>query len=395
MNDAAQEARPADPACGSGPEEQLRFGDGRVPARTRPSDLTSWRLKRSIEVFRADSGSVLLLRSGVADDFILERPRPTDLVVLECLRAGWVDEQQLRSHLIANRLNADDLASSLIELEAVGLTERREQELLSATEQERFDRQLVYFSDLGTGALPPQAMQSALNESSVAILGCGGLGSWVACGLACAGVGSMLLVDDDRVELSNLHRQLLFGEPDIGTLKVTAAKAALMRHSPTVRVATSSERVSGTSDVGKLLADVDFFVLTADWPQFELPRWVNAACLRAKTPWISAGQFLPKVRIGPMVVPGSACLVCLEHAAKRQYPLYDELSSRPRESPVAATLGPACGLIGSLMAMEVIHYLVAGAAASIGQVLTLDLRTWQVHTDRVEREPQCPSCGAG
>ena len=96
-------------------------------------------------------------------------------------------------------------------------------------------------------------IQRRIGDATVAILGCGGLGSWAAAGLACAGVGSLVLIDDDRVERSNLNRQLLFGEPDIGRPKVDSAAEALRRHRSDLDVRAVSERIDGPEGLRDVL----------------------------------------------------------------------------------------------------------------------------------------------
>jgi molybdopterin-synthase adenylyltransferase len=153
--------------------------------------------------------------------------------------------------------------------------------------------------------------------------------------------------------------------------------------------------VRGPGDVPELIDGADAVVLTADWPMYELPRWVNDACLAAGVPWISAGQAPPLVRVGPMYVPGrSACLECQERAARRAFALYDELATWRQANPtVATTLGWASGLVGSLLAGEVVHLLTAVIEpATVGAAITIDLRTLQTTHERVARDPRCPAC---
>jgi molybdopterin-synthase adenylyltransferase len=134
---------------------------------------------------------------------------------------------------------------------------------------------------------------------------------------------------------------------------------------------------------------------TADWPPFELSRWLDAACWPRGVPRIVAAQFPPHVRIGPTYVPGrTACLDCQERAARREYPLYDRLVAfRASRPAVAATLGPASGIIGTAIAMDVVHHLTGIAEpATAGSGLLLDLRDWSITRHPVERDPACRRC---
>jgi bacteriocin biosynthesis cyclodehydratase domain-containing protein len=273
-----------------------------------------------------------------------------------------------------------------------------DEQLLSSQQRRRYDRQLIYFSDLAAPGTSGEALQRRLGDAKVVILGCGGLGSWAACGLACAGVGSLVLIDDDRVELSNLNRQILFAEAELGQPKVDAAARTLAAYNSELKLAPVRRRVRGPSDLADVLDGADLLIATADWPPYELQRWVNRACLDAGVAYISAGQFPPLVRVGPMVLPGSsACQECLERQTRRGFPMYDEVTAEiSKKPPRAATLGAASGVVGSMLAMEAVHLLTdASRPASVDTALILDLRTMRLSKERVRRDPACPECGSG
>jgi hypothetical protein len=127
-------------------------------------------------------------------------------------------------------------------------------------------------------------------------------------------------------------------------------------------VLTMSHRVEGPADLVAPVDGADALVLVADWPPYDLARWVNEACLARGVPFIAAGQLPPLLKIGPTYMPGrGACLACHERHVRRDFPLYDELAEcRRRDPPSATTLGPASGAIGTLLALEVMH-LLAGS----------------------------------
>jgi bacteriocin biosynthesis cyclodehydratase domain-containing protein len=401
VNDAeGQEAR-ARRAGRPGPEVRLSTGGGRAVATAARSSSppVRVRLKRSLELFESPEGPVYLLRSGAKADFWIEEPTSSDRLILRRLARGYVTEQELSALLQEEDVHpTGDLACALAELENGGLLERELPEpLLSPRELQRYDRQLIYFADIAPAGTSDQTLQRRLRDARVALIGCGGLGSWTACGLASAGVGSLVLVDDDRVELSNLNRQLLFREADIGHLKVEAAAAALRAYDSDLVVEPVVQRVSSPQEIAAIAAGSDLLVVTADWPPFELPRWVNRACQRTATPYITAGQFLPVVRVGPMVIPGhSACVECVERFARRAHPSYEFLSGRDSTgAPPAANLGAPAGIVGSMLATEAVHLLIgAGEPASVGRALVLDLREMRLEVESVERDLACPECGA-
>jgi bacteriocin biosynthesis cyclodehydratase domain-containing protein len=381
------------------PEGRLKAGGGRAVTSTArpPGPLPRFRLKRSLELFESPEGPIYLLRSGARADFWIERPAPSDRTILRSLAGDYAGEAELGELLAQEGGRSEDLADGLAQLEEAGLLDRELSEpLLSARELERYDRQLIYFADIAPAGTSDQELQRRLGCARVALIGCGGLGSWTACGLASAGVGALVLVDDDRVELSNLNRQLLFREADVGRLKVEAAADALRAYDSDLVVEPVVRRMVSSEEISAIAAGADLVVATADWPPFELPRWVNRACQRTTTPYITAGQFLPLVRVGPMVIPRrSACVECVERSARRAHPSYQRLSGRDSAgAPPAANLGAPAGIVGSMLATEAVHLLIgAGEPASLGRALILNLRGMRLSLEPFERDPDCPECG--
>ena len=178
---------------------------------------------------------------------------------------------------------------------------------LPAAVAARFDRQLPYLAELGA----PAEMQRRLRDATVAIIGCGGLGTWALGGLACTGVGNFILVDDDTVEPSNLNRQILYVDADIGRPKVACAAEWVARFAPGTNVVAQQRRVASVADVAPLARDADVVVMLADDPPYVLERWVNAACQVAGTPYIACGQATPLMKVGPLVRPGADRLLRL------------------------------------------------------------------------------------
>lgn len=351
-------------------------------------------LRPSVEVFPASSGDVYLLSPG-EPDLVVRRPDAADRALLGLLAGHTTTLDE-----VAGRLEAEGLEIEPAELEGkvtallragVARWEEPSASSLSAPERERYDRQLPYFAEWGH----PGDAQRALREATVVVLGCGGLGTWVLGALACAGVGGFVLIDDDSVELSNLNRQILFTAEDLGASKVERAAAWVGRFDPSARVRTVSARVEHPDD---LLAELDgatAVVLAADWPPYELVRWVDEACRSARVPYLTAGQVPPILKIGPTYVPGStACFACHERRMRAEYPLYDEIAAlRTANSGSETTLGPASGVVGTLVALEVMHLLVGRPAATEGRALIVDMRTLETRWEAVERDPECPACG--
>jgi bacteriocin biosynthesis cyclodehydratase domain-containing protein len=358
------------------------------------------RLKRTVELFAASDGALYLMRGGGEAEFVIDAAGGREHALLGMLREGAGSAGELAARLVDAGHDASEhaVAEALDELAGVGLLEERAgvaEHLLGAEQADRYDRQLAYFADMAPGRAAQ--LQLRLGRARVAVVGVGGLGTWTAAALACAGVGHLVLVDDDRVDLSNLNRQLLYRRADVGRRKVDVAAEALSAFNPALAVTALARRVDGEAAAAQVVAGASFVVDTADSPPYAISRWLDAACMRAGVPRISAGQFPPRVRIGPTYLPGrTGCLECQERAARRAFPLYDELADLRRAEPtVAATLGPASGLVGSVLGMEIVHHLTGLAApATLGAGVTIDLRDLSLEWESVERDPACPRCGA-
>jgi bacteriocin biosynthesis cyclodehydratase domain-containing protein len=328
-----------------------------------------------VELFPASDGTVYVLRPGESD-LALRGLDDTARRVLAALGPAPLRTADL----------GVEAAPVLAGLEAAGV-------VMAAREAEppspRHERQEPYLAALGL-------TQRRVREAGVVVLGCGGLGSWTVAALASLGVGRITIADDDTVEPSNLNRQILFAEADVGARKVDCVARWAKAFDSSLTVVAHPERVRSAADVEALLDGADALVQTADWPPYELNRWVNAACIARRVPFISAGQVPPLLRVGPCYVPGrTACFACHERRLRAASPLYDELVAHRREhgGDPAVTLGPSSGLVGTLVAGEVLHLLAdPGAVATAGRALLLHMRTLEARWEPVARDPSCPAC---
>jgi bacteriocin biosynthesis cyclodehydratase domain-containing protein len=348
------------------------------------------RIKRTTEWMETPEGDLYLLRPSGGADVHIEKPDPDGRALLEAL-----DGTRQRAEL-EEAFGAEAVGDLLAQLEELGLVEDgADDDLVADRVIDRFDRQLRYFSDVTTGPVPSQC-QSRLEAARIVVLGVGGLGGWSALSLACCGIGEMLLIDGDAVERSNLNRQVLYAEADIGRPKVEAAAERLSAFNSAMGLETVGERVEGQAAIAELIDGYDIVIDAADWPAHEIEQWVNSACFEARIPYITMSHFPPIARVGPLYVPGeTGCFACQVAAYRRAYPLFDVAIEQRRAKPSpAATLGPACALIGGQVGLDVMHFLTGLAEPStqgVGHIY--DLRTMKVETEPVVPEPGCPVCG--
>jgi bacteriocin biosynthesis cyclodehydratase domain-containing protein len=289
----------------------------------------------------------------------------------------------------------EQVESLVVQLSELGLGEdASDDELIAPETRERFDRQLRYFSDVASEQTPSEC-QSKLDNARIAVLGVGGLGGWSALALACCGIGEMLLVDFDTVEISNLNRQVLYREGDIGRPKAKLAAERLRTFNSAMRLEVLEERLDSEAAVAVAIAGYDLVVNAVDWPAHDIEVWVNSACFSSGIPYIAMSHYPPIARVGPLYVPGeTGCYSCQEIAYKRSYPLYDVAVDQQRAKPSpAATLGGACALISGQISLDVMHHLTGLAKPStLGVSHLYDLRTMETTQEPVVPEPECGVC---
>lgn len=349
------------------------------------------RIKRTTERFEAPEGDVYLLRPSTGGDIRIGEPSEEDRRLLAALD-GSRTVAELNEEFGADAVG--DALSQLGQLEAI--EDAEDDERVPAAERARYESQLRYFSDVGGRELPPSECQRRLREARVAVLGVGGLGSWAAWSIACCGVGEIWLIDGDRVELSNLNRQIFYTEADIGLLKAEIAGARLRAFNPAGRYTATTRRLESKVEIADFIDGADVVIDAADWPAHDIEHWCNAACFELGIPYITMSHFPPVARVGPLFVPGrTGCYACQEAGYRREYTHFDAMVEqlRGRPSP-SATLGPACGLIGGLVGLEVMHLLTGLAEpATLGVAQMYDLRTLKVKSEPVVPDPDCPLCG--
>jgi adenylyltransferase/sulfurtransferase len=247
--------------------------------------------------------------------------------------------------------------------------------MLSDDELLRYSRQIML----------PQwdvAAQEALKRSRVLVVGLGGIGCPVAMYLAAAGVGELVLADFDTVDVSNLQRQLLYTEADVGARKAEVAAAKLVQQNPHIAVRALTATLDA-DNLPAILAGVDLVVDGCD--NFSTRDAVNVACVQAGKPLVSAAAIGLSAQLAVFDArqPASPCYRCL-------YPDADEAAAACAESGVLATV---VGVVGTLAATEALKIL-----ANLGRPLVGRLWLWEADTAimrslAVPRDPACPVCG--
>lgn len=224
--------------------------------------------------------------------------------------------------------------------------------------------------------------QQRLERAHVVLIGLGGLGCASAGYLAGAGVGRISLIDNDRVESANLHRQLLFRQADIGQLKCDAAAATLRQLNPDVELQALSERAT-PDNLDHLLASADLVLDGSD--NFATRYAINRACLARSIPLVSASAIGLRGQVMMLAghLPDSPCYACV-------YP--SDTKAADENCSNAAVLGPAVGLAGTLQAARALQWLLELPGAEPGVLWQIDLSRHSPRAVTLSKDPVCPEC---
>lgn len=225
--------------------------------------------------------------------------------------------------------------------------------------------------------------QQAILDSSVLIVGVGGLGSPAALYLASAGVGHLVLADGDTVDLSNLQRQILHREAHAGMAKVESGRLSLASVNARTRVEVIAERLAGER-LEQAVAQATVVLDCCD--NFATRHAINRACVRHRKPLVSgaAVRFDGQVSVYDLRKAGSACYHCV-------FPEGEDVEEM--RCAVTGIFAPLTGIVGTLQAAEALKILAGCGEPLVGRLLLIDALSMNLRTVRYGRDPACAVCG--
>ena len=250
-----------------------------------------------------------------------------------------------------------------------------EQPLTLTPEQvKRYSRHII-MSDVGSKG------QRALMSAKALIIGAGGLGSPSAIYLSLAGVGTVVIVDFDVVELSNLQRQILHHTADVGRSKVASAVDNIKAYNPDVNVVVHETRLE-SGNAMEIISQYDLVINGAD--NFATRYLVNDACYLLNKPLVD-GSILIFDGQATVFLPGEGCYRCL-------FPKPPPPGMVPNCAE-AGVLGALTGLVGSIQATEALKYFLGIGESLSSRLLLIDALSMSFREVRLKRNPNCPLCG--
>ncbi|MEM9247692.1 MAG: HesA/MoeB/ThiF family protein [Pseudomonadota bacterium] len=249
-------------------------------------------------------------------------------------------------------------------------------ETFSETELERYARHIVLRELGGPG-------QKRMRDAKILVIGAGGLGAPVLQYLASAGIGTIGVIDDDVVSNSNLQRQVIHRDQDIGIPKVFSAQAAMKAQNPYVQVRPYNRRL--TEEIAtELISEYDLVLDGSD--NFETRHLVNRVCVAAGVPLVAGALSQWEGQISVFdPAQGAPCYACV-------FPTIPSEGLAP-SCAAAGVLGPLPGVVGAMMAVEAVKTISGAGTPLRGQMLFYDALDGDTRRIAIARDPRCPVCG--
>jgi molybdopterin/thiamine biosynthesis adenylyltransferase len=270
--------------------------------------------------------------------------------------------------------------------------------LLDEYELGRWGRNVNFFGSYSRLADNKFRRQRRLLDAHVTLLGLGGLGCHLLQDLAALGVGHVRVVEFDRVELSNLNRQVLYRDGDIGQPKIDLAVERIQAFNPRMEIEKIPRRLGSTEDVLAAVDGADLVISVADRPKMEINHWVNEACVRADVPLVTGGLDTQRLVYFTMIPGVTGCIECWRLGVFRTDDVSAALLAEKRERQIGgdnAAFVPLVTMTTGLLLGEAVRLLTGiappVAAGKLVQVRFDDYET-SVH-ETWDRLPDCPVCG--
>lgn len=300
-----------------------------------------------------------------------------------------VDQEDLRS-----------VAQDLIRYRLVESPDAFETTSLSDHDRNRFSRNIDFFGSMAAVGENKFSSQEKLRAARVCVLGCGGLGTHILFDLVALGVHHLTILDFDKIELSNLNRQILYKESDIGMPKVETARRRLLEFNSHLDITAHETRLESAQDVARVVSGHDIVICVADKPANYMADWLNEACVQEGVPFISGGLDVRR-SVFYSVVPGSSgCGACWLTSARNKSSLVNSISTMAKQHDITYRHpGPALvtlvAVTAGMMVSETVKILTGCQPPQLTNKLKeftfddLDVGIAEVW----QQNPDCPVCG--
>ncbi|MCW5589338.1 MAG: ThiF family adenylyltransferase [Legionellales bacterium] len=268
----------------------------------------------------------------------------------------------------------------------------------SPYEIERWERNIEFFGAYTSSSHNKFNYQKKLQNTKVTLLGLGGAGSHILYELAALGIHQIQAVDFDKIELSNLNRQIIYDESDVGLRKVDIAKRKIKAFLPNAKLNFINIKISSNDDVSNIISGQEFVISVIDQPRNQILNWVNQACINEKVPFI-CGALDWKYCFFYSVIPGkSGCIECWKNSARESGTLF--LDFIENDNFVSSripniTIAPLVSILTGLMLSEFIKITTDILAPNaLGNLIVYDFQSNKLLVKETwEKMSSCKICG--
>lgn len=270
--------------------------------------------------------------------------------------------------------------------------------LLDDYELSRWERNLNFFGAYAGLADNRYELQARLRDCRVTLLGLGGLGSHVLLDLAAIGIGYVRVMDFASVELSNLNRQILYRDADLGKPKVGLAIERVREFNPVIEIQPVTRSINSGEDALAVITGTDIVISVIDRPEAEIRSWLNEACVSAGIPLLTGGLEAQRAVYFAVLPRETGCVECWRTQAARDDPVSAAMLEERRARGIGGDNAAFCPLVAmaaALLTSELVR-LVTGIVPPIagGRLMELGFSDCQLNeSERWERRADCPVCG--
>ena len=305
-----------------------------------------------------------------------------------------------RRHPCTTEAAIQQVAKDLIQHRLLEVPTALQSTSLSTHDRSRFSRNIDFFGSMMAADENKFTYQEALRCARICVLGCGGLGTHVLFDLVALGIHDLTILDFDSIELSNLNRQILYKESDIGSTKVDTAKQRLLEFNSHLHIRTHATRIASSQQLADIVAGHDLVICVADKPANYMADWLNEGCVQQQVPFISGGLDVRR-SVFYSVVPGvSGCGACWLTSARSKSATVNCISTMAKQYDITyqhpgPALVPLVAVTAGMMVSECVKIITGCQPPQLTNKLkefTFDdlgvgiAETW-------ERRPDCAVCG--
>lgn len=293
-----------------------------------------------------------------------------------------------------------DVEDAIEQFDAAGFlldASRDAEGILDDYERRRWERNVNFFGSYAGLGDNKYALQGKLRDCHITLLGLGGLGCHLLLDMAAMGVGHVRVVEFDRVELSNLNRQILYRDGDIGQEKLGLAVSRVREFNPRIDIEPVARKLASTEEAVELVTGADLVICVADRPKMEIINWVNEGCVQAGVPLITGGLDTQRAVYYTMIPGVTGCVECWRQQVVAEDPVSSALLQEKRDRQIGgdnAAFGPLVTMTTGLMLGELTR-IITGIAPPVAAGRLMQLRFDDYAFSEAEhwsRLPDCPVC---